>query len=79
MSQAAPEAFRYTPGNGYVYKWDGGPYVRIFQVFNGWDAEGTNHRSERETPDVIEVPADMKRTAGALAALVDSWRDRGAW
>jgi hypothetical protein len=82
--QTAP--YRYTPGNGRRYEWDGGPFITIVEIFHGWDESGKEYRSERTLPDVIPAPVvagapagptpggvTYARTAEALMATVDTW------
>jgi hypothetical protein len=61
------ERLRYAPGDGYVYAWDGGPWITVSKVTY---EDGV--RREVLTPDVIPAPAT--RTGTQLCAAVNEWR-----
>jgi hypothetical protein len=66
--QSMKDPYRYTPGNGYVYVWNGGPWITIYQV-----KDRSGRRVEEQLPDVI--PAPPTRTAAALMAAVADHRN----
>ena len=68
--QGMRDALTYTPGDGYVYRWDGGPWIKIYRITT--NAAGT--RVEVEQPDVIAAPDADHRTGTQLCATVDVWR-----
>ena len=67
MSRAVAEtAFRYTPGNGYVYTWNGvSGYIDVYRV------ETDEHGTRREAATGERIQAPERRTAQALMAAVD--------
>jgi hypothetical protein len=66
--QGMRDRFRYTPGDGRVYTWSGGPWIKVYLIrFNR-----VGDRIEIEQPDVIAVPEST--TGERLMAVVDQWR-----
>lgn len=71
-----PPAYRYSPGDGHTYTWDGGPtatvwrhQARVTGPHEGWEARLQLTRT-RDT-----VPMDgCARTATAFAARVAAWK-----
>lgn len=58
----------YTPGDGYVYRWSGGPWIEVHKITYTKAGE----RREEETPDVIATPEVT--TGEQLMRTVDAWR-----
>jgi alanine racemase len=63
------QAFRYTPGDGYVFTWTGDP-DRTIAVYRVTYEDGTR----REVPTGDRIMTPERRTAAALMATVDEWR-----
>lgn len=57
----------YTPGDGYVYRWSGGPWITVHKIEYSRGA-----RMEVRQPDVIAVPEST--TGEQLMTTVDRWR-----
>lgn len=60
------DRFRYTPGDGYAYRWDGGEWITVSKIRQ----DGTTW-TEELTADVIPAPA--VRTGTALIEAVVYW------
>lgn len=61
-------AFRYAPGDGRVYTWEGGTdTITVHRI----QYQGAT-RHEVPTGDTLPLPAH--RTASALMETVDAWR-----
>jgi hypothetical protein len=60
-------AFRYSPGDGHLYTWDGEEFVAVSRI---------GHDGDRLTFHLTgdAIPAPVNRTATALMAAVDQWR-----
>jgi hypothetical protein len=65
-----PDAFRYTPGDGRRYLWNGGDWIAVDTVTVG----STGKITFTPTGDLIPVPEGAARTATVLMATVDTWR-----
>lgn len=67
--QTAPDAFRYSPGDGHTYTWDGASTTatvyRHHQVTGGLDL--------RLTGDTVPMDG-VARTATAFMDAMDRWR-----
>jgi hypothetical protein len=76
--QGMRDALTYMPGDGYVYRWDGGQWITIHKIMyvDGGPGSGPNRRIEVEQPDVIPAPGPGQRTGTQLVAAVDQWRAR---
>jgi hypothetical protein len=63
------DRFRYSPGDGYVYRWPvkGPDEIHVYRIETG--------RGYREvaTGDTLDA-AGCPRTSTAMAMLVDQWR-----
>lgn len=68
MNTQSRDRLTYTPGDGYVYRWDGGEWITVHKIQY---QDGV--RTEVEQPDVIAVPAST--TGESLAMAVDTWRN----
>lgn len=63
-------AFTYTPGDHHRYTWNGNGAIAVDLI----RTRGPGTIYFEPTGDLIPVPEGTRRTATALAALVDSWR-----
>jgi hypothetical protein len=70
--QGMRDALTYTPGDGYVYRWDGGQWITIHKI----TYPAPDMRVEVKIPDVIPAPGPGQRTGTQLVAAVDQWRAR---
>jgi hypothetical protein len=74
-SAAGPTAaFRYTPGDGYVYTWDGGQEVTVYRVADILANPGAAPQPVDTFPVWTEPAVGLARTATAFTAQVDAWR-----
>lgn len=76
-NQALPREgvpFRYTPGNGHVYTWDGGPWIEVFDVVDT-RAGRTYELSTLVIPAPTRGPdvTGYARTAEAFTRAVDQY------
>lgn len=66
---AVPVAYRYSPGDGHTYTWDGGEYAAVYR-------HDTTDGVLAMAPVAGEAVymAGVARTASAFAEAVDLWR-----
>jgi len=68
--------FRYTPGDGYRYRWEGGAYIDVYHLVQ----DDTGRWSEMITDETINVwdyehdAPRIARNAESLMREVDAWR-----
>ena len=65
--QGMRDRLTYTPGDGNVYRWSGGPWITVWKITNQAGA-----RVEVLQADVIAVPEST--TGENLMSTVDEWR-----
>jgi hypothetical protein len=64
-----PDAFRYTPGDGRRYLWNGGDWIAVDTI-----TVKAGVVTFTPTGDLIPVPEGSARTATVLMSTVDMWR-----
>ena len=66
--QGMRDRLRYTPGDGYVYTWSGGPWIEVHRIVSAdpWVTE----------PQTEVIAAPESTTGENLMTAVDRWRAR---
>jgi len=74
---ATTVAFRYTPGDGCCYRWEGGPYIDVHRLLSSPDGSLREEEAPFVTINVWDYAADaprITRSAESLMREVDAWR-----